>query len=271
MTTRLQNLFVGEVSLVDKAANKKRFYLTKAADPKTEPEKVETPAATPEPSLIEKALAEAVDGDAPDADPTKDLTVALRRVAKASGLDEAGLKAALGIKDPEPVVKAAEPAADPLADLPPEAKAKVEALFKAQADAIAKAEALSKTLDEEREAKAVTESIQKAAVDFKHLPEKADAIGPALRALRKADAKALDVLENVLKRADSLVAQALDPKGVSAAVTSEASGLSTYERVQKRAQSLVEKGEVKTIADGVSKIFEAEPELYAAHEAEKKG
>ncbi len=270
-TKKLRNLLVGEVSLVDKGANNKRFYLMKAAESKTE---IETPVAEkPEPSLIEKALAEAVEGDAPDADPAKDLVVALRRVAKASGLDEAGLKAALGLKDPEPVVveKAAETPADPLAGLTPEAKAHVEGLFKAQAEAIAKAEALSKALDEEREAKAVTESIQKAAADFKHLPEKADVLGPVLRTLRKADAKAVEVIEGVLKRADALAAQSLEPKGVSPAQTEDASGLSTYEKVAKRAEKGVSSGEFKTIAEGVSKIFATDPALYAAHEAEKKG
>lgn len=272
-TKKLRNLLVGEVSLVDKGANNKRFYLMKAAESKTETAS-ETPVADkPEPTLVEKALAEAVEGEAPDADPTKDLLVALRRVAKASGLDEAGLKAALGLKDPEPVVveKAAETPVDPLANLPADAKAQVEALFKAQADAIAKAEALSKTLDEEREAKAVTESIQKAAADFKHLPERADVIGPALRSLRKADAKAVEVIENVLKRADALASQTLNPKGLSAAQTEEAAGLSTYEKVAKRAEKGVATGEFKSIAEGVAKLFAADPALYTAHEAEKKG
>jgi hypothetical protein len=280
MTTLLRNLLVGEVSLVDKGANKKRFYLMKAADNKIDTD--QAGADKPEPTAIEKALSGAVDGEAADADPTKDLSVALRRIAKASGLDEAGLKTLLGIKDPEPTVvekvvekivevaKAADEPKDPLADLSPEAKAKIDVLFKAQADAVAKAAELTKALEDERESKAVGESIQKAAADFKHLPEKAEALGPALRTLRKSDAKAVEVIENVLKRADALVAQALDPKGAPATATEDA-GASTYERVEKRAHALVAKGEVKTVADGVAKIFAAEPKLYAAHEAEKKG
>lgn len=273
-TKKLRNLLVGEVSLVDKGANNKRFYLMKAAATKDE-------KATQEPSLIEKALGEVLEGDAPDADPAKDLTVALRRIAKASGLDEAGLKTALGIKDPEPAVvekvvekiveveKKADEPKDPLVDLAPEVRASLEPIFKAQADAVAKAESLAKQLDAEREEKAVAESIQKAAVDFKHLPEKPETLGPALRALRKSDAKAVEVLENVLKRADALVAQSLDVKGVSA--NGADASATTYEKVVKRAKVLLEKGEVKSIADGVASIFAAEPALYAAHEAEKKG
>lgn len=269
MANRLRNLLVAEVSLVDKGANNKRFYLMKAAEKNDETPEGAAPTPAVEPTLIEKALSTAVDGEAADADPSKDLTVALRRVAKASGLDEAGLKAALGLKDPEPVAKAEAPK-DPLADLPAEAKAHVEALFKAQAEAIAKAEELTKALEAEREAKAVAECIQKAAADFKCLPAKAEDLGPALRAVRKAVPQAADVIEAVLKSANALAGQALEPKGVSAASTDAAAGLSTYEKVVKRAEALVAKGECKTIQAGVDRIFNAEPDLYAAHVAETK-
>lgn len=277
-TKKLRNLLVGEVSLVDKGANNKRFYLMKAAETQTQTENgaavvvADVVAEKAEPSLIEKALAEAVEGEAPDTDPSKDLVAALRRVAKATGLDDTGLKAVLGLKDPAPVaVEKAETASDPLAGISPEARILVDGLFKTQADAVAKAASLTKALDEEREAKAVTESIQKAAADFKHLAEKPDVLGPALRALRKADAVAVEVIENVLKRADALAAQSLEPKGVSPAQTEDASGLSTYEKVAKRAEKGVSTGEFKTIAEGVARIFAADPALYTAHEAEKKG
>lgn len=260
MTKRLKNLLVHEVSLVDKAANNKRFHLTKAAD-KT-PEKTDAPAAV-EPSRVEKALAAEVEGEKDGLEPfgdAADVVVAMRRLAKAADVD---LKAVFGLKDPEPVtvtVEVEKRAADPLASLAPEARAQVEDLMKQSAD-------LRKALDDEREGKAVAESIAKAAQTYANIPEKAEALGPALRAIRKADAKAADLIENVLKRADALFAQSLAPIGNVATD----SGDSTWTKVEKRAAEMVKKGEAKNIAKAIDAIVSAEPALYEAIQAEKKG
>lgn len=258
MAKRLKNLLVTEVSLVDKGANNKRFHLMKAADKNPETEAAAVPA-TPEPTRVEKALASAVDGETEGLDgfgDEKDVVVAIRRLAKS-----VDVKAVFGL-----VEKAAPaPAApvDPLAALSPEAKAQVEAVFKEASD-------LKKALETEREAKANTEAVAKAAVDYKNLPEKPEALGPALRALRKADGKVADLIENVLKRADAVFAQVLQPVGTAAAASASNMGGSTWETVQKRAADMVAKKEAKSVAAGVAAILDKEPELYTAIHAEKQ-
>ena len=262
LPSKLKNLLVGEVSLVDKGANNKRFHLMKSAtQPKPDPKADE---AKPEPTRVEKALAAPVEGeDAPVEGADAEDLRALRRIVKGLGLAESVVKAALGIADPPPAPQAKpdDLPKDPFAGLPAEARATVEAVFK-------EATELKKALETEREAKAVAESIQKAAQDFKNLPEKADALGPVLRAIRKADATAADFVENLLKRADAVFAQALTPVGQAARGEAETSG-STWEKVQKRAQALVRDGKAANVAKAVADIFAKEPELYTACEAEK--
>ena len=271
LPSKLKNLLVGEVSLVDKGANNKRFHLMKSAtqpkpDPKADEAKPDPKAdeAKPEPTRVEKALAAPVEGeDAPVEGADAEDLRALRRIVKGLGLAESVVKAALGIADPPPAPQAKpdDLPKDPFAGLPAEARATVEAVFK-------EATELKKALETEREAKAVAESIQKAAQDFKNLPEKADALGPVLRAIRKADATAADFVENLLKRADAVFAQALTPVGQAARGEAETSG-STWEKVQKRAQALVRDGKAANVAKAVADIFAKEPELYTACEAEK--
>ena len=227
--------------------------------PKDE-EKVAEPEAPAAPeaelSVVQKALAEAVENEAePVEGLDAEVTVALRRLAK--GVSKEALSAAFGIEAPQP----AEPA-DPLAALSDEAKA----LFKAAND---KVEALAKQLADAKEEKELREAVVKAASDFPHLPEKPERLGPALRALAKADSASCAVLEDLLKKADALVANKLEPVGKSDPL-SEASS-STAEKVAKMASDRVAKtaGKVK-YESAYAQILHENPSLYTAMEAEKR-
>jgi hypothetical protein len=238
--TRLKDLVVNEVSLVDKGANGKRFLLTKAAEPA--PETVmdtETPEAPPA-ETVEKAeeAAPAVEAEAAPAE------VAAEPVEKAEVAAE-----------PAP---AAEPAAEEVAKaLQAEAiqKAVAEAVEKAVAETKAQAAAeravLEKRLADEQEAKEVSESIQKAASAFKNLPAKADEVA--------------DRIESLLKGLDMAVKPALEPVGVAKAEETEASAWAT---IEKRAKTVSVQKSI-TFAQAVTDVLTDDPKLYAAYEAEK--
>lgn len=243
MAQLLKNLSVHEVSLVHRGANGKRFALFKSAEEVQVSDSTETVAPVTE--------------AAPEAAPAPAEPVAL---LKADGsLDE-----------------------EAVAKLDPVLRPQVEALFKAQADAkaaqevvaktakeaVEKAAALEKTLAEEKEASEVKEAISKAATDFAGLPQATpETLGPALRVLRKADAGAADLIENVLKSCKALVSKALEPVGKSE--PAGADSMTTWERVQKQADQMVLKGEAKTKEIAVARILEADKQLYTAIEAEK--
>ena len=180
MVTRLRNLSVREVSLVDKGANKKKVFLMKRDDEQAEAE-----------VLVAKT----------DADPAPALEAAPEVVVEA------------------PVAKVDEPSAEAIAKAAVEAQV-VElqkALVAAQAEAKSHRDALEKTLADEREATEFRAAITKAATDFSHLPTNADEIGPALRALHKAAPEAASKVEALLKQVDALLNQTLAPVGKAAA------------------------------------------------------
>lgn len=243
MATLLRNLSVHEISLVGKAANNKKFALFKSAE--------EVPVSeTPEVAVAAEPAPVAVPAQV-------EAPVAL---LKADGsLDE-----------------------DAVAKLDPVLRPQVEALFKAQADAklakeavekavteaVEKAASLEKSLTEERETAEVKEAIAKAASDFAGLPQaKPEELGPALRVLRKADAKAAELVENVLKSCKALVGQALEPVGKSVSPATES--MTTEERVNKQALEMVAKGEAPTKEIAFTRILESDKSLYTAIAAEK--
>ena len=154
-------------------------------------------------------------------------------------------------------------------------QAKLEALEKAAADekavalekaAVEKA-ALEKALAAEVEAKELAEVIQKAAVDFKNLPSKAEDLGPALRVLRKADAAAASKIEAVLKSVDAMLAQALDARGTSNA----ADVADAWSAIEKKAREIVAKADNKlTFPQAVDFVCKTDGDLYNAYQTEQR-
>jgi hypothetical protein len=227
MTKRLVNLTVNEVSLVKTGANAKRIYLTKSHQG-TDQMNVEE---------IEKAAADA--------------KVALEK-AEAEKAEVVAKLAALEAAQVESLAKAATEKA---------------ALEKATADAVAKAAEFEKALAVEKEAKEVSEAIQKASVDYKHLPEKPEDLGPLLRSVRKSDAAVADRLESLLKKLDALSKSALDPKGATLAEDKSETAL---DEINKRAKALVDSGKAATVAKAFDAVLRADTELYTRYTIEQR-
>lgn len=229
--TKLVNLRVDEVSFVDKGANNKTFYLTKAADP------------TPSPDS-EKIVAEPADKKT-----------------------ESILKADGSLDVESPIVKAlVEQTAKVAADL-----AKAEAEKAAQVEiqkALAEKAEVEKALAAERDAKEVETAIRKAAEDFKGLPAKAEELGPDLRAIRKSLPEVADRMETLLKSLKALADKALTPVGESKGADVEVTAL---DEIQKRAAILKSQDPKLTDAVAFTKVLEADAKLYSRYEAEKAG
>lgn len=228
MTTKLRNLAIHEVSLVKKGANGKRIHLTKSLNQDDTME-----------DQIEKTLKDAADAK-----------VALEKA-------EAERKTA------EDRIAALEKAA---ADTATQAAAEKATLEKAAVEATARAVDLEKALAVEKEAKEVSEAIQKAAVSFKHLPETPEALGPMLRAVRKADAATADKLEALLTKIDALAKSALDPRGTATGGDASATAL---DEIRKRADALVKAGKVDSIAKGFDEVLRADKDLYTRYASEQ--
>lgn len=229
MPNLLHDVEVTEVALCKRGKNKKRYYLRKN----------DSQDDTMNAQEIEKALKDAADAK-----------VALE-------------KAAADAKASADKIAALEKAA---ADSTAQAAAEKATLEKAAVDAAARTVELEKALAVEKEAKEVSEAIQKAAASFKNLPETPEALGPMLRAIRKADAAAADKLEALLTKVDALAKSALDPRGTASGGDASATAL---DEIRKRADALVKAGKVDSIAKGFDEVLRADKALYAKYEAEK--
>lgn len=231
MANNLVELSVREVATVKKGANAKKIFLRKSD---------ETGTGMNEKELLEKAEADA-------------------KAAK-----EALEKAQADAKAASEKIAALEKAA---ADAKAAAEAEKAAVEKAAAEAVAKAADLEQKLAIEKEAKEVAEAVKKASEDFKNLPEKAEVLGPALRAVRKADAKSADVLESILKKVDAIAAASLTAAGTSRSDDKPASAL---DEIQKAAEKLVKDGVVKSVAEGFSRVLDTDKKLYDEYTKEQR-
>ncbi len=244
MATKLEDMTVKEIALCKRAKNRKKYVIAKAddSDPDlssttslpSETDSMNENTPTPEQVALEKAQAEAA--------------TATARIAE---LEKAQAEAA--------TAAAAEATAS---------AARLAELEKAQTESAAKAVELEKALAAEREAKAVSEAISKAAVDFKNLPEAPSALGPMLMKISKADPAIGTAVEAILKKVDALVAQSLE-KSAGTSTASEKTD-SAWAEIEKRANGLVAAKTVKTFAEGVTKALADDSELYNQHEAEKR-
>lgn len=147
-----------------------------------------------------------------------------------------------------------------------QARAEAEALRKERAEVEARLTAesaeLKAALAEQVEAKALAEVVARVEADYANLPKDANKLGGALRALRKADAGACEVIEAALKSANELLAQAapLDPVG---SVTAGDEGDSA-DRIEKAVVALRAANPKLTYAKAYVQVLETNPELYAA-------
>jgi hypothetical protein len=177
--------------------------------------------------------------------------------------------------DPAPVEPA--PAAEVVAEGEDAEKAaflksmpeSVRAMFKAQEDAIAKAQA---DVAKERDTRLDGEAITKSKDMFKSLAVEHDTLAPGLRRVALIDAGLAKAVETALKAADAQLATA----GVITAVVGEpaakaANGAGAYEQIVAKANELVSAGTAPTFEQAFTKAVTDNPELYKAYNAEKAG
>ena len=213
----LVDLNTVEVSLVDKGANKRVFAIMKAEtmndvvkDILEVPLEQESEVID---SLVEKDLSE---------DARHSLIGAMRLVQAYK--DEAGMREALvslaellDFNKPE----MEEPSMDQeivqeetsqddlnLASVPEEVRAQVEDLWKANEEAVKKAEELEAVLKAERDERLTKEYIAKAEAEFGNIPgHGADELGPMLKSLNAHDAEMAGKIEGLLKTMSQVLAK----------------------------------------------------------------
>jgi len=158
---------------------------------------------------------------------------------------------------PAPVTEAAVPEAK----FDVEAlRAKIESEFQAKLAAVeAEKVAAQALLAQEVEAKEVRGVVAEVTATYASIPGKAEELGPAIRALRKAAPDAMAVIEASLKSANGLLAQLMDPKGVT-----KAEGLTPEQEVDRLARELKATNKNLTIEQARAKVYTDNPKLLAA-------
>lgn len=145
-------------------------------------------------------------------------------------------------------------------------RAQVEAEFQAKMAATqAELAQVSARLAAEVEAKEIRDVVAEVSVAFANLPGKADDLGLAVRAMRKASPHAASVIEAALKSANSLLGQTLEPLGRGAAGES----LTPEQEVARLAKAKREANPTLTAEQARSMVYTENPKLTAAVRGEE--
>ena len=283
MSSLLQNVDVETLGLVHRGANKRRFAFKKGSTTMDINELIA--AVLKEAELTEDAktaLTEAVKA-AELNDKAEGVIDAIARllkgfetelpanvletVAKVAGLELPVVEKTVEVVKEIEVEKAAEEETLPQ-DIDPAAKAAIE---KSQADAKAamlKAEQLEEMLNAERDRALEKASIEKAGNDFPLLGS-AEKIGKLIKSVTdNVSAEVSSELESVLKAAQAKLhtSSLLKEEGEN----DPEAGSNAMSVITAKANALVEKGEARNYADGVSIVLQNDPALYESYRAEKE-
>jgi ATP-dependent protease ClpP protease subunit len=125
-------------------------------------------------------------------------------------------------------------------------------------------------LHAEVEAKEVRAAVVEYGAVYANLPGKADAVGPALRALRKASPEAAATLESVLKSANALLADGVTSRTASIGTSGEATKLSPQAEVDKQAKAKMAADPKLNIFAARTLVYTENAELVAAIRDEKE-
>jgi ATP-dependent protease ClpP protease subunit len=140
-------------------------------------------------------------------------------------------------------------------------RAQIAAEFQAKLAAVeAEKGAIQARLAQEIEAKEVRAAVAEVASVYGAIPGKAEEIGAALRTLRKVAPDAISVIEASLKSANGLLAQLIEPRGVT-----RAEGLSPEQEVDRLARELMAASNKNlTIEQARTKVYTDNPKMLAA-------
>jgi len=237
-----------EVSLVPRGANKKRFALRKSED-----------------EVMDEIIKAVLENDLDNEAAIDKVLKAAKMSEKAQGAIKAMLKLAAGFKDemPADMMKmlsklagydvgtpegfAPQKKSDELDALPPEVRAKVEALWKANDEQRKENEKLQAVIKAERDERVGKEFVAKAAADFAHLPgAKAEDLGPVLKALSESSPEAYAKIELTLKAADEALKQSALLTQAGHASTHDSLSGGAWDKIVQLADSIVQKSDKGT-------------------------
>ncbi len=278
------------VSLVKRGANRKRFALAKAEEPMdeieilkavleddTEFENAEQVAEAIEKAQLSAKAQSAVKGalrllnafkdELPE--DTLDMLATMAGFPSPSSktMDEDKQQTTKGEEMPEEqeVVKSEETVE---VQVPAEIKEKMEALWKSQQEAIAKAEKLEAALKTERDERLVKEFVAKSADEYANIPGKAEDLGLLIKSLYDLDAERAVAIEAVLKGANAAIGTTLLNDIGSGKAPAVSTG-SAWEQINQMAESMVEKSASPVSkAAMIAKALEQNPKLYNEYLAE---
>lgn len=287
----LSDLDVFEVSLVNKPANGRSFYMTKNADEKesTMDEKLlailETPAAN------EAAFDAVIQKEELSEDAVRAVRAALRLLdafrdeipsdtlnglADAAGMDrfeeetnpekeDDDMDKGYGkMRKEDDILKSA--------DLPEELKPHLEQLWKSNEEYAARVSDLENVLKAERDERLTKAETERVSKSFGHVPG-ADAgkVADLLIAVRKGNPEHADAIEELLSATEkAMVAKndgAFEETGVS---NTEVTSGSAWGRIEGKADDLVQKGDFANRAKAIDKVLTDNPDLYAEYLSEKE-
>tara|TARA_R110000823_G_scaffold189739_1_gene321551 strand:+ start:883 stop:1725 length:843 start_codon:yes stop_codon:yes gene_type:complete len=265
--TLLEDLQVHEVSLVDRAANGRRFLIWKNAKGKNVKDSIQAVADTA--TDKEEAILQSVEKMAMSEDAQAALITAHRLIegysdeitdemVQAFGLSPVAveIEEEAAIQEPvdEPIAKAEEP--------------EIEPVLKAANDRIAE---LENVLKSERDERILKADVERVSVDFGSIPGViADELGQVLSELRKAAPDALAVIEKTLTRiATAQGAEASGLLGEAGKTTAVASTGSALDRIEGLVGERIVKGLDKSRAAAFATVTRLHPELYGEYAAER--
>lgn len=256
---KLRNLEVVEVSFVPRGANRKKFFLIKQMM---------------EVKKLEEVIKEILEMELDNEEKIDEVLKKAELSEKARNAVKGALKILVAYKDelPKDILKTladlagyeyAEPEEYPEPgtkkekekkmdeNIPPEIKAKLEALWKEK-------EELRKALEAEIEQRKIREYIAKAE-EFKNLPTNPQELGLILKNIAEKLPEDYEKIERLLKAADECIksSEIFSEKGSSLGGTSD-----VWKKIEALAESYIQKDGRLTKEQAIAKVLEENPELY---------
>ena len=156
-----------------------------------------------------------------------------------------------------------------LKKLPVNVQTKLDALFKANKEAVEKADKLEKALAEERDERLRKEFVAKANTDFPHIPGKSsEELGIMLKTLHGVAPKIAEDLENIFKSVSSTIEKADLLQEIGSGMGSTSGSDNAYGRLDAMAKETVSKSG-DSYASAFEKAMRKNPELYSQYLAEQ--
>lgn len=286
-TFLLSDLDVFEVSLVNKPANGRPFYMTKNADKDPQMDDkilaiIETPASN------EAALDAFISKEEMSEDAVRAVRAALRLLdafrdeipsdtlnglADAAGMDRREEEETEPEKGYRSLHQGDESGGDAYKseDLPAELRPVIEKLFQSNKEYAGRVTELENVLKSERDERLVKSETDRVSKSYGHVPgANAAKIADMLIAIRKSSPDHATEIEELLAATErAMVAKAdgaFEETGVS---TTEATSGSAWGRIEGLANELIQKSGV-TRAKAIDKVLTDNPELYADYLSDKE-